>query len=270
MRGLSRSSLRAVRGVDVVLVEAAQLLGQQLGQLPALERDRPVGPAGGGERRQPAVGAARSRSGRPWCRACASVMPGPREFLRSMRTLSRSDSQATSSSALGLIRSAVDRAAGDLRLVLVESGGEQRAPRRDPGPGQVGVAGGVRRALEVDRPSPCRGTAAAASVIRRCASRPSGSVAGSSGASEGHHIGDRRVGQQQREHDGLGVLDHLALEPDQGGLAGPAVAGAHLGVDLRRRRGRRRGSRRARGRGARARPGGRPASRRARRPRRRR
>ena len=43
-------------GVHVVLVEPAQLLGEQLGQLAALQRDRPVGLAGRGERRQLAVG----------------------------------------------------------------------------------------------------------------------------------------------------------------------------------------------------------------------
>ena len=40
-----------------------------------------------------------------------SVMPGPLEFFRSTSTLSRSLSQATSRSALGLIRSAVTEAA---------------------------------------------------------------------------------------------------------------------------------------------------------------
>ena len=53
-------------GVHVVLVEAAQLLGEQLGQVAPLERDRPVGLAGGGERREPAVGRGRSGSAPPW------------------------------------------------------------------------------------------------------------------------------------------------------------------------------------------------------------
>src|SRR5918995_3692186 len=40
------------RGVDLVLVETSQLLGQQLGHVPALQRHRTVGPSGrreGGE-----------------------------------------------------------------------------------------------------------------------------------------------------------------------------------------------------------------------------
>ena len=115
-------------------------------------------------------------------------MPGPCELCGRPRTLSRSASQATSRSALGLIRSAVTEPPVTFERVLVERRGEQRAPRGEPGPGEVGVARGVRRALQVDRLAPCRASTAAASVIRRWARRPSGSAAGSSGASAGHQI----------------------------------------------------------------------------------
>ncbi len=144
-------------GVDVVLVEAAQLLGEQLGQLTALERDRAVGAVRRGERRQLAVGAADPDRTLRRSRATTSVIPGPLELLRSTVMRSRSHSHAASRSALGLIRSAVTQAGCTLSRLLVERGGEQRPPGRDPGPGQVGVARGVRRALLGHRRSSCPG-----------------------------------------------------------------------------------------------------------------
>ena len=81
------------RGVDVVLVEVTQLLGEQLGQAPALERDGPVGLPGGGEHAEPAVGAA-MRIGPSLVSSPTSVMPGPSELRRVRGTLSRSASQA--------------------------------------------------------------------------------------------------------------------------------------------------------------------------------
>ena len=65
------------RGVHVVLVEPAQLLGEQLGQVAALERDRPVGLARRGERRQLAVGAGDPDRRPRRCSSTTSVMPGP-------------------------------------------------------------------------------------------------------------------------------------------------------------------------------------------------
>ena len=60
---------------------------------------------------------------------------------------------------------------------------------------------------------------------------------------------DGGVGQQQRQHHRVGVLDHLAAQPDQRGLAGPARP-CRPGRARGRRLGRRRGSPRATARGA--------------------
>ena len=157
-----------------------------------------------------------------------SVMPGPCELCRSTSTLSRSASQATSRSALGLIRSAVTEADVHLLRVLVERGGEQRPPRRDPGPGQVGVALGVRRALLAERLrlGPARRGGVGDPALGQRPERVLGRVVGGVG---GPPDGDGGVGEQQRQHHRLGVLDHLALEPDQRVLAAPAGAGRRPG-----------------------------------------
>ena len=256
-------------GVDVVLVEAAQLLGEQLGQVAALERDRPVRVPGGAERRELAVRA------RDADRALLGLQhdlgdPGARRVLAARpATFSRSPSQAPSRSALGLIRSAVTDAPVTLSWCWSSAAassarhGVIRVQARSVLP-LVYDAHCVWIALPLPRLAP------AASVIRRCASAPSGSCGGVLGRVGRPADRDGGVGQQQRQHDGLRVLDDLALEPDQRGLAGPAGARADLGVDLRGAAARRRGSRRAPGRGARARPRGRPPSRRRRCPRRRR
>ena len=78
-------------------------------------------------------------------------MPGPSEFLRSTAHLEPVGQPGDEQVGARADPLGGDRAAGDLERVLVERGGEQRAPRRDPGPGEVGVARVVRRALAVDR-----------------------------------------------------------------------------------------------------------------------
>src|SRR4051812_25691531 len=123
-------------------------------------------------------------------------MPGPPEFFRSTFTLSRSDSHATSSSALGLIRSPVteppvifgwcwSRAAANKARH-----GVMRVQARSVLPGEY-----AEHWRWIARLLP-RWTDAA-SVIRRCASRPSGSVAGSSGASHGHHAATGESGSSR-------------------------------------------------------------------------
>src|SRR3954447_16626161 len=123
-------------------------------------------------------------------------MPGPPEFFRSTFTLSRSDSHATNSSALGLIRSPVteppvifgwcwSRAAANKARH-----GVMRVQARSVLPGEY-----AEHWRWIARLLP-RWTDAA-SVIRRCASRPSGSVAGASGASHGHHAATGESGSSR-------------------------------------------------------------------------
>jgi hypothetical protein len=58
----------------------------------------------------------------------------------------------------------------------------------------------------------------AASVIRRWARAPAGSALG------------RSVGDEQRQHDRVGVLGDLSVQPQQHGLPRPGLAETHLGV----------------------------------------
>ena len=96
-----------------------------------------------------------------------------------------------------------------LQRVLVERGGEQRPPRGDPGPGQVGVARAYAAhwscsALVLPRVD--EGGVGDPALAER-AERVGGRVGGGVGRPPD---GDGGVGQQQRQHHGLGVLDHLA------------------------------------------------------------
>ena len=144
-------------GVDVVLVEAAQLLGEQLVHLAAAQGDRPVGWPGEEYVASRPSGRA-MRIGPSAVSISTAVMPGPLDVLRATSTLSRLRSHAVSRSALGFTRSAETVAAGDLERVLVERRGQQRPPRRQPGPGEVGVARRVGLALVAQRGRPCRGS----------------------------------------------------------------------------------------------------------------
>ena len=159
------------------------------------------------------------------------MIPGPFELWRDTFTLRRSASHVTSRSALGLIRSAVTDA--EVTAVSYWSRAEASSARQ-------GVSRVQARSVlpgEYDEHSVCMAcclprVTAEASVMRRWAREPSGSAAGSSGALRGPPDRHRGVGQQERQHDRVGVLDHLATQPDQGGLAGPAGEGADLGVDV--------------------------------------
>src|SRR3954452_10598903 len=114
-------------------------------------------------------------------------MPGPRELFRSTSTLSRSASQATRRSALGLIRSAVteprETFSGCWSRAAASSArhGVIRVHARSEFPGEYDVHW-AWMALPFAR------VAAAASVTRRWASRPNGSSAGTSGGSDGHQM----------------------------------------------------------------------------------
>ena len=159
------------------------------------------------------------------------MIPGPFELWRDTFTLRRSASQRHEQ-----VRARADPLGGDRRrggggLVLVEGRGEQRPPGRQPRPGQVGVAGGVRRAQRVHGLllAPRDGRGVGDAPLRQGAERVGGGVERCVGGPPDRHRG---VGQQERQHDRVGVLDHLATQPDQGGLAGPAGEGADLGVDV--------------------------------------
>ena len=154
-RPLLRESL-GHGGVDVVLVEPAQLLGQQRRDVQPLSA---MGRSGWpGEEMVASLPSSRLiRIGPCLVSSTTSVMPGPVESCRATLTLRRSASQLASRSALGLIRSAVTDADGHGRAVLVEGRGEQRAPGRQAGPGQVGVARCVRQAQRVHGLAACRG-----------------------------------------------------------------------------------------------------------------
>ena len=116
-------------------------------------------------------------------------------------TRSRSLSQATSRSALGLIRSAVTDA--DVTFSGYWSSAAASSARH----GVIRVQ--ARSVLPVAYDAHCRWIAcvlprvtAAESVIRRCASAPSGSAAGSSGASVGHQTTTGESGSSSGQHDG--------------------------------------------------------------------
>ena len=119
--------------------------------------------------------------------SATSVMPGPLELWRATFTLSRSVSQVASRSALGLIRSAVTDA--DVAVVWYWSSDEassarhgvRRVQARSVLPGAY-VAHSACIACCLPR------VTAAASVIRRWASEPSGSAAGSIGALVAHQM----------------------------------------------------------------------------------
>ena len=159
------------------------------------------------------------------------VMPGPSEVCRSTGTLSRSLSQATSRSALGLIRSAETDARVTLSGCWSRAAASSARHGREPGPAEVGVAGGVGLALaqhhrrlaavggrRVGDPAlGQRPERVVRRVVRRLGRPPDR---------------DGGVGQQQRQHHRLGVPHDLALEPDQRGLATPAAAGGDGRVDL--------------------------------------
>ena len=232
-----------------------------------LEGDRPVGLAGGDERGQPP-------SAREIVMSPLFVRQhhlGDARARRSTRV--HGDPQPVAQPGRQQVGARADPLGRDRRRrhlvrVLVERRGEQRPPRVIRVQARSVLPGGVRRALGVHRPGLGR-RAAAASVIRRCRGRRAGRSRGPR-ARRPATTDDGGVGQQQREHDGLGVLGDLAVEPDQRVLAGPAGADADLRVDRRPCRGRRRGSRRGCGPGARARRAGAAPSPRRRRPRRRR
>src|SRR4051812_1154324 len=125
-----------------------------------------------------------------------SVMPGPAEVCRDTSTRSRSLSQATSRSALGLIRSAVTDA--DVTFSGYWSSAAASSARH----GVIRVQ--ARSVLPVAYDEHCRWIAlvlprvtAAESVIRRCANAPSGSDAGSSGASVGHQMATGESGSSR-------------------------------------------------------------------------
>ena len=184
---------------------------------------------------------------------------------RSTCTLSRSASQVTSRSALGLIRSAVTDADVTVVSVLVERRGQQRPPRASAGsrPGRCCRARTPRTASCMACCLPR--VTAAASVIRRWASAPSGSPAGSIGALLAHQMATGESGSSSGSTTDSAMLDDLAAQPDHGGLAGPAVRRCRPGRARGRRRGRRPGSPRAPAPGAPwRRPSGRPPSRRRR------
>ena len=153
-----------------------------------------------------------------------------------------------------------DRRRLHLQVLLVERGRQQRPPRGQPGPGQVGGARCVRRAEPVQRRRPpgAYGGGVGDPALRQGADRVGRRVVG---VVAGPPDDDRGVRQQQRHHDRLGVLDHLAGQPDQGDLAGPAVADPDLGVDRRLAAAGAEDQRRAPAPGARARPCGRSRAR---------
>ncbi len=114
---------------------------------------------------------------------------------------------------------------------LVQGRGEHRAPRGQPGPGEVGVAGRVRAGaglkirqrclggVQVGDPPLCqRAQRVLGGVLRRVHRPP-------------HD--DRGVRQQQRQHHRVGVVGHLAVHAQDDGLAGTGV-GAHpeFGVEV--------------------------------------
>ena len=118
------------------------------------------------------------------------------------------------------------------RLVggLVQSRREQAAPQRDPGPGQIGVAGGIGQCPLLD-------VRAGVLAVRRVGDAPLGHRADGvlrhvAWCVLGPPRDDGGVGQQQRDDDAAPVARQRPVEPEDDDLAGARVA-AHtdLGVE---------------------------------------
>ena len=127
--------------VDLVRVEPAQLLGEQLRRSAAgpAPRCRSGWPgrdsvASRPSPRSPTISPVRR------CDSRTAVMPGPSDSATSHRHAEPLRQPGRQQRALGLPASASTTPPVTLPTRLVEGGGQQGAPRRQPGPGQVGVA----------------------------------------------------------------------------------------------------------------------------------
>ena len=148
----------------------------------------------------------------PAKRSSTAVMPGPAESTRLTRTPSRDGQPAGEQRGARVPGSACTAAGRDLLVHVVERRGEQRPPRRGPGPGQVGVAGRVVLGPPLAaRPSASsRRSRVGDPAVGEHAERVVGELLRRRAVPPGDH---RRVRGEQRQHDRLGVQREPAVHP---------------------------------------------------------
>src|SRR5450756_1335018 len=217
--------------VDLVGVEATQLLAQTLAEQPERHREGPRRLSWLHERRPLAVRAAEhDGSGSPFephfgDALDANLADHPDRCLE--RQCEPTGEQVER--GVRAFAGDGDRANGLVRR-RVEQRRQQATPQGEPGPGQVGVAGGMRRPESVQ----CDGRSPAVDRVRDPTGRhrPDAVVRGGLRPRVRPPRDDRCVGEQEWDHERVAMVRERARGPEHDDLARAGVA-AHpdLGVE---------------------------------------